>query len=190
MADAAESLLADNSDANVTPPDVAATSASSPFRGAPLQQYQWRPGKSGNPLGKVGKFASRAREITRQGRDLLEFWHRVMRNEDVDADGNVVAANWRMRDRLEASARLAERAYGRAIMPIAIDSPSASGDGLAGLLSLLTDAELAAIRSNPSPATVAVLLAAAESRQSAAIDVTAESAPDYARTSNNEPEKS
>jgi hypothetical protein len=69
---------------------------------ATLAPFRWRAGQSGNPGGRLGRFAERARRATQNGEDLIAFWVRVMSDPGE-----------RTRDRLAAASELAARGWGR-----------------------------------------------------------------------------
>lgn len=104
----------------------------------------WKPGQSGNPLGKAGVFGRRVRHATRQGRDVLDFLLAVMRDEKEAT-----------RHRLQAASMLLERGFGR-VHP---------ADELPGVrhvethntlnVSMLSDADLEALHALVSRATAA-----------------------------------
>jgi hypothetical protein len=92
-------------------PDAAVSDdAARERRVAVLRPYRWRPGQSGNPGGRLGGLARRARDATNDGADLIDFLLGVMRDPTA-----------RTRDRLAAASELLARAYGRAPQFVAIE---------------------------------------------------------------------
>lgn len=65
----------------------------------------WRKGQSGNPGGRPRGLASRVREATRDGEDLVEFMLNVL-------NGKIKATP---RDRIESAKWLADRGFGRSV---------------------------------------------------------------------------
>lgn len=86
------------------------------------------PNPGGRPRGVKG-FAAYARELTGDGRSLVEFWAKVV-------DGEVAAG---MRERLHASELLASRAYGKA-MDISASLDLGSDEGSEELKALASEA--------------------------------------------------
>lgn len=90
----------------------------------------WRPGQSGNPSGKAKGMAAYAREVTRNGKDLVDFMVRVFRAEEViqvtrtkrEADGTLTPYTVEIQPpltaRMEAADWLANRAFGKPIQAI------------------------------------------------------------------------
>lgn len=68
-----------------------------------LEQFQWKPGQSGNPKGRQKGLARAARDAAGEdGQSLADFWMAIV-NDDTRRDS----------DRLEASKLLAERGWGK-----------------------------------------------------------------------------
>jgi hypothetical protein len=92
-----------------------------------LAPWRWVPGQSGNPKGapsRVNTLASRAREATRNGEELIEFMVNVMRGEPMSRKGRVPQLP-RPEMRLTAAEWLADRGWGKAreIVELMPDKP-------------------------------------------------------------------
>ncbi len=74
----------------------------------------WRPGQSGNPLGRPKGFGALIREKTRSGRELVNFALRVMRGK---------VEGFSSSHRFEAMKWLPDRGWGP-IGPIAVEDES------------------------------------------------------------------
>ena len=73
------------------------------------------PGHTANPGGRPRGLSRYVRELTRDGRTLAEFFHRIFRGEDVD--GQTPS----FQDRLKAAEWLADRGFGRPTQPLSGD---------------------------------------------------------------------
>lgn len=97
----------------------------------------YKPGQSGNPLGKAGVLAKRIRHATQQGKTIREFLIGVMDNPKEST-----------KHRLTAAAMLLDRGWGRPLSMLAgAQTPAATPDPrqLHELLTGLTAAELAVL---------------------------------------------
>lgn len=79
---------------------------------AELQPYQFKPGESGNPVGRPkgwAGFAARVREATKEGVDLIDFMHKVLTGRSRPRPT--------LRDKIEAIKWLADRGFGKPVQP-------------------------------------------------------------------------
>jgi hypothetical protein len=92
-----------------------------------LAPWRWVPGQSGNPKGapsRAHSLASRAREATRNGEELIDFFLGVMRGEPMSRPGRVPQRP-SPELRVTAAEWLADRGWGKAreIVELMPDKP-------------------------------------------------------------------
>jgi len=83
----------------------------------PKQLTPWVPGESGNPGGRPKGLAVLVRGKVKDGKELVDFYLKVFRDEKED-----------MKFRLEAAHWLGERGWGKALQFIEINEPKKNND--------------------------------------------------------------
>lgn len=101
---------------------------------AALEPTKWKPGQSGNPGGRSKGFASAIREATKDGKELIDFFTKVLRDEDEDVRNRAIAASW-----------LSDHGFGKAPQELKIGGAE-SETPVRFNFSTLTDDELDAYR--------------------------------------------
>lgn len=90
-----------------------------------LQAYRWQRGQSGNPGGRLPGLARRVKRQTKNGKEVVDFYVRVLRGEPVEVtrvirvadDKPPLTITWHqtpdLSDRLEAAKQLRDTGWGK-----------------------------------------------------------------------------
>lgn len=88
--------------------------------GRPPQQYQFKPGQSGNPGGRPRGFSRYIRQQTKDGTELVDLMVKVLRGEPVNGQRRKPT----LRDRMDAATWLADRGFGKPSQPLEVETDS------------------------------------------------------------------
>ena len=95
-------------------------------------------GQSGNPGGRPKGFASYIREKTEDGKEVVDFFLKVFRGEEIER------RKPKMKDRVDAGTWLADRGFGRPAQAVELSGPD--GEPIKADLSNLSTEDLIVLR--------------------------------------------
>lgn len=98
----------------------------------------WKPGQSGNPGGRPKGFGAYIREKTEDGKEIVDFFLKVFRGEDIDR------RRPKLKDRVDAGSWLTDRGYGRPAQAVELSGPD--GEPIKTDLSNLSTEDLIVLR--------------------------------------------